>query len=133
MDDPKTLGDHLRNRRLDLGLLQGDVANMLGTTVLTICNWEVNRSSPQLRFIPAVNAFLGHDAYSTQGETLGERLALATARRTMVLVRRARHLHEKRVLAGPGTTCPWHSPTPAVRRSDVAPARQSCQPTVPTR
>ena len=64
----------MRNRRLRLGLLQREVAEIVGTTKATIYHWEANRSSPQLRFVPAVNAFLGYDAYSTQEETLGERI-----------------------------------------------------------
>lgn len=35
----KTLGDKLRARRLDLGLLQKDVARMLGVTEDSVINW----------------------------------------------------------------------------------------------
>jgi hypothetical protein len=41
-----TLGDHLRKRRLDLGLLQREVADKLGVDEMTTCNWEINRTSP---------------------------------------------------------------------------------------
>src|SRR5579872_2299780 len=37
-----TLGDHLRKRRLDLGLLQKQVAAEIGVNTLTVCNWESN-------------------------------------------------------------------------------------------
>ena len=43
----KTLGDHLRKRRLDLGLLQREVADRLGVTKDTIHNWESNHKSSQ--------------------------------------------------------------------------------------
>lgn len=36
----KTLGDHIRKKRLDLGLLQKDVAKIIGTTESTIWNRE---------------------------------------------------------------------------------------------
>ena len=75
MADPQTIGDHLRNRRLRLGLLQREVAEIVGATMLTICNWEVGRSTPQLRFIPAANAFLDYSDYSTQNKSLGQRIA----------------------------------------------------------
>jgi DNA-binding XRE family transcriptional regulator len=36
----KTLGDHLRKRRLDKGLLQNDLARLLGVDKTTVTNWE---------------------------------------------------------------------------------------------
>jgi transcriptional regulator with XRE-family HTH domain len=56
-----TIGDHLRKRRLDLGLLQKEVAGQLGVTTCTIMYWETNRVSPAIRFIPLINGFLGYD------------------------------------------------------------------------
>jgi transcriptional regulator with XRE-family HTH domain len=56
-----TLGDHLRTRRLDLGLLQKEVAGQIGVTKCTIQYWETNRVSPAIRFIPLINEFLGYD------------------------------------------------------------------------
>ena len=76
----KTLGDHLRKRRLDLGLLQSDVAEKLQVHPLTVCNWETNRTSPQLRFLPRIIAFLGHDPYDPPPQALGKRI-IATRRR----------------------------------------------------
>ena len=35
-----TLGDHLRKKRLDLGLFQKDVAVAIGVGTMTICKWE---------------------------------------------------------------------------------------------
>ena len=58
-----TLGDHIRKRRLDLGLTQREVARKLGVTESTIWNWEANRSSRQLRFMPKIIAFLGYDPH----------------------------------------------------------------------
>ncbi|MFQ6616496.1 MAG: helix-turn-helix transcriptional regulator [Fidelibacterota bacterium] len=45
----KTLGDRLRKRRLDLGLLQKDVAKRLRVSEETVVNWELNRTKPQVR------------------------------------------------------------------------------------
>jgi DNA-binding XRE family transcriptional regulator len=61
----RTLGDHLRKRRLDLGLLQCDVAEKLQVNPMTVCNWETNRTSPQLRFMPRIIAFLGYNPHDT--------------------------------------------------------------------
>jgi DNA-binding XRE family transcriptional regulator len=52
------VGDHLRKRRLDLGLLQREVANLLRVDKTTVLNWEKNRASPALWNLPAVIRFL---------------------------------------------------------------------------
>ena len=52
----KALGDHLRKRRLDLGLLQRDVAEQLQVNQMTVCNWETNCTFPQLLMIPPLIA-----------------------------------------------------------------------------
>src|SRR5713226_8085882 len=54
-----TLGDHLRKRRLDLGLLQSAVARELGVAETTVYNWERDRAAPSIRCIPAIVKFLG--------------------------------------------------------------------------
>ena len=75
-----TLGDHLGRRRLDLGLFQREVAGTLGVAEQTICNWETNRTSPQLCFIPRILAFLGYDPYAPSPQALGERIIAARRR-----------------------------------------------------
>ena len=75
-----TLGDHLRKRRLDLGLLQREVAERLGTDHLTITNWELNRTTPALRFSPGIVGFLGYAPWA-DGASLGERLRRSAERR----------------------------------------------------
>ena len=59
-----TLGDHLKKRRLDLGLLQQDVADRIGVDVTTVRNWEGNRCSPKLHYLPRVFGFLGYCPYT---------------------------------------------------------------------
>jgi transcriptional regulator with XRE-family HTH domain len=56
-----TLGDRIRARRLDLGLLQKDVGAQIICTVDTITNWELNRCQPELQYIPRIIEFLGYD------------------------------------------------------------------------
>jgi transcriptional regulator with XRE-family HTH domain len=62
----KTIGDHLKKRRLELKMLQKEVAERFGTTVCTVRNWEKNRSNPSLPFIPKIIQFLGYIPYDTQ-------------------------------------------------------------------
>jgi len=53
------IGDHLRKKRLDLGLLQAEDADMIGVTESTVWNWEQG-TEPELIHIPAVLTFLGY-------------------------------------------------------------------------
>jgi transcriptional regulator with XRE-family HTH domain len=97
----RTLGDHLRQRRLDLGLLQREVAKRLGADHCTITNWELNRTTPALRFLPGIVWFLGYTPWRADG-SIGERL---------VAFRRGRGMSQT-VLAcllgvDPGTLSRW--------------------------
>jgi len=57
--EPVTLGDHLRRRRLELGLYQKDVAIQIGVTASTVWNWE-HGWTVDLKYIPRVIEFLGY-------------------------------------------------------------------------
>jgi transcriptional regulator with XRE-family HTH domain len=60
-EEPSTVGEHLKKRRLDLGLRQKDVAGELGVNFKTYENWEQGKYEPATRFLPAVIGFLGYD------------------------------------------------------------------------
>jgi transcriptional regulator with XRE-family HTH domain len=68
-----TIGDHLRRRRLDLGLLQREVAERFGADPSSVTNWELNRTSPALRFLPAIVDLIGYAPWTTEA-AIGERL-----------------------------------------------------------
>jgi transcriptional regulator with XRE-family HTH domain len=57
----KTVGDHLRKRRLDLGLLQREVGQRIGVCCSTVWNWEKGGREPEINHLPAVIAFLGYE------------------------------------------------------------------------
>src|SRR5260221_9483126 len=58
-----TLGDHIRKRRLDLGLHQKEVAVIVNATTSTVTNWEKNRTSPRLYLLHKIIKFLGTIRY----------------------------------------------------------------------
>ena len=70
----KTLGDHLRKRRLDLKLLQKEVAERIGVDKITIYYWENNRVKPSLTFIPKIIGFLGYIPFNKTFNSLGEQI-----------------------------------------------------------
>lgn len=70
----KTLGDHIRQRRLDLGIHQKDVAALVNASISTVTNWEKNRRGPALRFIPKIIQFLGCDPFSPKVTKIAERI-----------------------------------------------------------
>jgi DNA-binding XRE family transcriptional regulator len=59
-----TYGDHLRARRLDLGLLQKQAAERIGVDETSVYNWESNRVQPAVRFIAGIIRFLGYCPYT---------------------------------------------------------------------
>jgi transcriptional regulator with XRE-family HTH domain len=71
---PQTWGDHIRKRRLVLGITQKEVAKMLGVTQSTLINWEKGRSVPPLLTMSRVVRFLGHDPFPPAPKTLVDRL-----------------------------------------------------------
>ena len=71
----KTWRDHVRVRRLDLGLMQKEVALMLGVEKATVSNWETNRSKPVVRFLPRIVEFLGYSPH-TRPMSFGEGLRM---------------------------------------------------------
>ena len=71
--EPQTLGDHIRRRRLALGLDQKCAASRLGVTIATVSNWEGGRAYPAIGRIPAVLEFLNYDPFPGPS-TVPERL-----------------------------------------------------------
>jgi transcriptional regulator with XRE-family HTH domain len=69
------LGDHIKRRRLELGLYQRQVAQIIGVDESTVTNWEKNRTNPTLRVMPKIIEFLGYDPMPNHSETLGEQLS----------------------------------------------------------
>jgi DNA-binding transcriptional regulator YiaG len=59
----RTLGDHIRQRRLDVGLRQAGVAAEIGICESTIMRWETNRAEPETRYVPRIIEFLGYCPY----------------------------------------------------------------------
>jgi len=71
----KTIGDHLRKRRLQLGLFQKEVARLIGVSEATVYNWEKRRTDPPAKYFAKIINFLGYVPYSP-GMSFGKRMLL---------------------------------------------------------
>lgn len=60
-EEPKTLGEHLKKRRKELGLLQREAGERMGVSAETVANWEKDRTEPVAAQFRPVVAFLGYD------------------------------------------------------------------------
>ncbi len=68
------MGDHIRARRLELKLLQKDVAQLVGVDETTVYNWERGYTRTPFRYMPRILEFLGYDPSPNEPKTLGEKL-----------------------------------------------------------
>lgn len=58
--DPHTFGEHVKRRRLDLGLTQVEVASRLGVSEATVVIWEKRAGVPPVNRLAKVYGFLGY-------------------------------------------------------------------------
>ena len=71
---PKTVGEMIRKRRLDLGLRQRDVAEIVGCDTMTVVNWEKSHTAfPRINHMAGVVRFLGFNPLPN-GDSVAQRL-----------------------------------------------------------
>ncbi len=109
------MGEHLKRARLDRGIQQRDAARSIGCRPAALGSWEKGRVAPDVRFWPAILAFLGCDP-RPEPAGFGGRLRAA---------REAEGLSERelarRLGLDPGTVAAWEGdqvrrPFPRIRR-----------------
>lgn len=68
---PKTIGEHLKKRRLELNWGQQKFAEVTGYTWLSVSNWERGVYRPTKLAMTPIIAFLGYDprAEKAKGNT----------------------------------------------------------------
>ena len=71
--NPKTIGEAIRKRCLDLDLHQIDVATLIGCDETTVVHWEKDHANPRLSHIPGIIQFLGYNPLPA-GRTIAEGL-----------------------------------------------------------
>ena len=89
--NPQTLGQHLKKRRRQLGLLQREAAEMMGVSTDTVVNWEKDKTEPVAAQFRPIVAFLGYDP-TPEAQTLADRLEAKQRTLGASLAQVARHL-----------------------------------------
>jgi DNA-binding XRE family transcriptional regulator len=74
--NPTTIGEKLRNRRIELPMLQNDLANVIGVCEDSITLWENNRNEPSIIYYPKIIQFLGYMPFDVDDSTLGGKIKL---------------------------------------------------------
>jgi len=97
----RTIGDHIRRKRLTLKLTQEQVGEKLGVTEASVYNWESDDSKPSVEPMRAIIEFLGYNPLPA-AKTLGERLV---RHRTSLGLSQSESA--KRIGVDPGTLARW--------------------------
>jgi len=71
---PVSLGEHIKRKRLELGLTQKEAGRLLGVTSSTGTNWEHGQRNHAIQHFPAIYQFIGYDAEPPTSDALAERL-----------------------------------------------------------
>ncbi|MDP2378282.1 XRE family transcriptional regulator [Reyranella sp.] len=72
-ETPRTLGEHLKKRRRQLGVLQREAAAQMGILTETFANWENGKTEPVAAQFRPVIEFIGYDP-TPEARTLTERV-----------------------------------------------------------
>ncbi len=64
---PKTIGERLRQRRLELKLCLSEAAPRMGVSVPTLGLWELGTVFPKHCYHAKITAFLDHDPFPKEG------------------------------------------------------------------
>jgi transcriptional regulator with XRE-family HTH domain len=72
-DEPQTIGEHIKKRRLETGLTQAQAAARLGVSASALLHWETGKKLPLPRMLGQLTSFLGYDPFPAPA-TIPERL-----------------------------------------------------------
>ena len=72
--NPVSIGEHIKKKRMDLKLFQSDVAKIFDVSTDCVTYWENNRSTPQIIFYPKIIEFLGYSPLDFDETTLSGRI-----------------------------------------------------------
>lgn len=59
--NPQTIGNHIRNKRLERKLTQKGLADKLGVHHSSVLHWEAGTKEPNVKQLPLIIQFLGYE------------------------------------------------------------------------
>jgi DNA-binding XRE family transcriptional regulator len=71
---PQTIGEHIKKVRMEKGLLQKEVAELMGVSEDSITYWENDRALPQIRHYPGIIRFLEYYPFTHEIDSLAGKL-----------------------------------------------------------
>lgn len=71
----KKIGDHIKKKRLDLGLYIKDAAKLIGASENTVNDWELRDRAIRAKAFPKIIAFLGYIPFEVGGSPAEQLLA----------------------------------------------------------
>jgi DNA-binding XRE family transcriptional regulator len=74
--NPTTIGEKLKNKRIELGLTQKAMGGFIGVCEDSITFWEKNRNKPSIIYYPKIIQFLGYVPFDIDASTLGGQIKL---------------------------------------------------------
>ena len=80
-ENPKTIGEHIKKRRLEMALTQAQLARRLSVSECTITGWKKNRSNPTSRCFPTMVELSGYISQLSTAPTLGQKMVQYRRRR----------------------------------------------------
>ena len=101
--DPGTLGEHIRKARIDRGLTQSNAVAFLCVSVATLHNWETGKTTPPVKYWPAIMEFLGYCPYQ-RARSIGDQLRLHRMHRGLTIEAFAKMLG-----VDPGSIAYWET------------------------
>ncbi len=72
--NPKTIGEHIKRKRMQLGLMQSEVAEIINVSTDCIYHWETNRNKPQINYYQKIISFLEYNPFEINANTLSEKI-----------------------------------------------------------
>ncbi|WP_199139921.1 recombinase family protein [Pedobacter sp. ASV12] len=73
-ENPATIGEQIRKKRIDKSLTQAELAKILNVSTDCIIYWENNRSKPQISYYPRIHHFLGFSTTTFDETNFGGRI-----------------------------------------------------------